>query len=940
MADESDKTYSDFKQPDLDDLALLPVEPEPPTHWPSPPYIAYDRIPVPADGLRCTLLGQNGQKHVCWFKRIDTTGREAWVSIAYGKSDVKIHLEAVRSITLSDTQHPISTADDNPDTLSPGQLDLESYRPRLSYRIECAGDNDVLVGETIGHIENDDGLYLFVPVNAQDEVSCVFYPRESLHACTIGAPLGETLVQNQLLPSNAIEETLAQQQSLRDQKLGEYLIRGHMVTQDALTRALEQQTKLPVVKLGEILTAMGLVTPEHIENTLELQKDDRSTPIGELLIKQGLISRDDLLLALSYKLGYPVVELKNFDIDPAALEALPATVARRYQALPLMKRGHILVIGMTDPTQHKKIEELHFVTQCKIVPALVKQDDLAKVLHDIYSKGHKPVAAEGHQPSERYQYGAEQNACAEGMADTLSEAASHTIEPGAELGPSAMRQPNTAVPAQPQAWGGHTANAGLKPRAPPGHTLALQAMADEDDSAENLASSLETTTGEDAEEQTEHAPEIDVSSNLLVRMVNKMIVDAINQGASDIHIETYHIKRKIRIRFRKDGSLHYYLELPHTYRRSLIARLKIMCNLDISDHLHAQDGKIDFSRYSPRHKAELRVVIIPTQEGAENVVIRILTALKHFSLSSLGLSSHNERLMRQVIQRPHGMILCAGPTGSGKTTSLHAIMEALDRPELKIWTAEDPIEIFNPNLSQVQINEKTGLTFDKALRAFLRADPDVIMIGEVRDPDTAHVAVQAALTGHLFLSTLHTNSATETVTRLLDMGINRMNFADALSAALGQRLIRTLCPDCKQAHPAEEEHIEQLLREYLSDIPFDLRKLPTVQRQEWEDSYGHDGRIMRYSADGCPNCDYTGFKGRVGVHELLVVNDEIRKVIRNRGLTETLRSLAIRQSGFRTMLQDGIEKSLAGLVVMDDVRVHCATSDLDHLDQLSSPELT
>ena len=283
---------------------------------------------------------------------------------------------------------------------------------------------------------------------------------------------------------------------------------------------------------------------------------------------------------------------------------------------------------------------------------------------------------------------------------------------------------------------------------------------------------------------------------------------------SDIHIECAPGRDKVRIRFRKDGRLHPYLELPHTYRSAVIGRLKVMCDLDISEKRKPQDGKINFARYVQGVRLELRVATIPTQNNLEDAVLRLLASSKPLPLESLGLSPHNLDKFQAAAQRPYGMLLCVGPTGSGKTTTLHSLLAVINTPERKIWTAEDPVEITQSGLRQVQVNPRIDWTFAKAMRAFLRADPDVIMVGEIRDKETAQVAIEASLTGHLVLSTLHTNSAPETVTRLLDMGMDPFNFADALLGVLAQRLVRRLCPHCRTLRDASPEEEEELLLDY------------------------------------------------------------------------------------------------------------------------------
>jgi type II secretory ATPase GspE/PulE/Tfp pilus assembly ATPase PilB-like protein len=379
------------------------------------------------------------------------------------------------------------------------------------------------------------------------------------------------------------------------------------------------------------------------------------------------------------------------------------------------------------------------------------------------------------------------------------------------------------------------------------------------------------------------------------------------------------------VRFRKDGVLKPYMELPHTYRSAMIARLKIMCDLDISERRKPQDGKINFGRFVPGQRLELRLVTIPTSNGLEDAVLRLLASARAIPLDAAGLSEQNLVRLKTAIERPYGMVLCVGPTGSGKTTTLHAALAHINKPERKIWTAEDPVEITQPGLRQVQVNPKIDWTFAKALRSFLRADPDVVMVGEIRDEETAHTAIEASLTGHLVLSTLHTNSAPETVTRLLDMGMDPFNFADSLLAVLAQRLVRKLCPHCRSTRLASEDEERELLDDWMQVFAGSAQP-PSAQAvlDGWRTRYGQQGRLVIHASKGCDRCDSQGFKGRVGLHELMVVDRDVRHLIQTHARAEELQRCAL-AAGMHTLRQDGIEKVLAGLTTIEEVR---ATSNV------------
>ncbi|WP_205665144.1 GspE/PulE family protein [Caldimonas tepidiphila] len=414
--------------------------------------------------------------------------------------------------------------------------------------------------------------------------------------------------------------------------------------------------------------------------------------------------------------------------------------------------------------------------------------------------------------------------------------------------------------------------------------------------------------------------QIEQSDNSLVRLINNMIIEAHSRRVSDIHIECYPGRDKVKVRFRRDGVMQPYLELPYNYRTALVARIKVMCELDISERRKPQDGKISFGKFVPGYKLELRVATVPTHGGLEDVVLRLLSSARPVALDQLGLSPENHARLREAIERPYGMVLCVGPTGSGKTTTLHSALGHLNRPERKIWTAEDPVEITQPGLRQVQINPRIEWTFAKALRAFLRADPDVIMVGEIRDEETAHIAVEAALTGHLMLSTLHTNSAADTVTRLLDMGVDPFNFADSLLAILAQRLVRRLCAHCRQSRAATPEEVDELLADWLHAWPDEeTRPGAAALRQAWLERFGRDGRLQLHHSPGCEKCEHLGFNGRAGLHELMLVSRELRQLIHTGARPEELLRQAMRE-GMRTLRQDGIEKVLQGVTTLAEVR--------------------
>ena len=416
------------------------------------------------------------------------------------------------------------------------------------------------------------------------------------------------------------------------------------------------------------------------------------------------------------------------------------------------------------------------------------------------------------------------------------------------------------------------------------------------------------------------------ADNELVKFVNKVIIDAYHQKVSDIHIEPMPGKAKTGIRFRIDGTLQPYIEVPAQYRQAMVTRLKIMCDLDISEKRKPQDGKIKFKKYGPLD-IELRVATIPSSGGVEDVVMRILAAGEPIPLEKLGLTVSNRERLEKTVSKPYGLFYVCGPTGSGKTTTLHSILKFLNTPDTKIWTAEDPVEITQKGLRQVQINKKAGIDFALVMRAFLRADPDIIMVGESRDKETVSMGVEASLTGHMVFSTLHTNSAPESITRLLDMGMDPFNFADALLGILAQRLAKKLC-DCKAPYHPGQQEIKDFIREYAEELRHtaawaaDLGGQAQRLYEEWIRLYGSNGQLTMYRAVGCDKCNQTGYKGRIGLHELMIADDAAKKLIQERARVAELFACAV-NSGMHTLKMDGMEKVLMGLTDLKMVRSVC-----------------
>ena len=436
---------------------------------------------------------------------------------------------------------------------------------------------------------------------------------------------------------------------------------------------------------------------------------------------------------------------------------------------------------------------------------------------------------------------------------------------------------------------------------------------------------LFTTTEDDEEADDESGA---VADNVVVKLLNRIILDAQSSGTSDIHIEPSPGKARMLVRLRKDGSLVKYHEVPAQYKSPLISRIKILAKLDISEKRRPQDGKIEFKK-PDGSKLELRVAILPTVNGQEDVVMRILASGKPLPLEKLALSDTNVKNLKEAVSKPYGLFLVCGPTGSGKTTTLHSALGYLNTPDRKIWTAEDPVEITQSGLRQLQVNNKIGLDFAAAMRSFLRADPDVIMVGEMRDKETVHTGIEASLTGHLVFSTLHTNSAPESIIRLLDMGMDPFNFADALLGILAQRLAKRLCK-CKEAYTPDKEEVMTLVKEYgiefVKENPNEAEHDVVYEKiyKEWQEKFvNEEGEFTLYKRIGCKACDNKGYAGRVGLHELLIGTDAVKKDILENAPVSQLTITALKE-GMRTLRQDGIEKVMQGITDIKAIRAVCS----------------
>jgi type II secretory ATPase GspE/PulE/Tfp pilus assembly ATPase PilB-like protein len=695
---------------------------------------------------------------------------------------------------------------------------------------------------------------------------------ETLFGLFVFPPLNEEgSIERVFIPCQAFVRM-----SLGGQHIGQLLVDQQIVTPQQVEQAATEQHNLRTRKLGDYLVDTDVVMPDQLILALDQQSKMPMIRLGEALTRLGYIDDDQLKLALEMQKTERSVPLGQLLVNMGFL-------TRRDLNTALSRKMGYPVVDVT-----------HFPIEADALKKIPMATAQRLCIMPLMSRSHLTVVA-AVDPTQRKMI--------EELEFLLQSRVVATL--GDEL------QIHQTIPLLYEKYGLH--NHHLSDDLP-GLSLAPEVPT----SSSELLESMElNSVPEDTFEK-----QIEQSDNTLVRLINTMIIEAHARGVSDIHVECQPRKAKVRIRFRKDGVLSPYLELPYTYRAALVARLKIMADMDISERRKPQDGKIDFSKYSSKHRLELRIASIPTANGLEDVVMRLLASSKPIAMEKLGLSDSNFDQLRDAVSRPYGMVLCVGPTGSGKTTTLHSVLGFLNTPSRKIWTAEDPVEITQPELRQVQVNPKIGWTFAKALRSFLRADPDIIMVGEIRDAETAQIAIEASLTGHMVLSTLHTNSAAETVTRLVDMGMDPFNFADSILAVLAQRLARKFCTACRTHEPASDGYVNELLDDYLHAFPVALRPARDDVLAQWLRQYGQHGSLSLYSAPGCSQCMGSGMSGRIGLHELLRVSSLVRRLIQTGARSEEIQREAFAGGLFHTLRQDGIVKVLSGQTSIEEVRAN------------------
>jgi type IV pilus assembly protein PilB len=605
------------------------------------------------------------------------------------------------------------------------------------------------------------------------------------------------------------------------------------------------------VKLGELLLKENMVTPQQLQEALNHQKMTGGK-LGKAFVSLNFVKDEEITSLLSRQYGVPSINLDHFEVDPAIIKIIPAETARKYQVLPLSRSGATLTIAMADPTNVFAMDDIKFMTGYNVEPVVASESALEDSIEKYYGSTRSLELRRDTAPAAGFGV--------PGSGPSLKEA---------------MEGPTLSVDDM-------AAIGGLS-------EIDLDSMSDAEADVETVKSEDDEIDLGNLAKSADAAP--------VIKLTNVLLVDSLKRGASDIHIEPY--EKEFRVRFRIDGVLYNVMALPLKLRDPLISRVKIMAKLDIAEKRLPQDGRIKIKMKVEDRSRDLdfRVSVLPTLWG-EKIVMRLLDKTKlMLDMTKLGFEPHSLDRFKNAIAKPYGIVLVTGPTGSGKTNTLYSAIASLNKPDTNIMTAEDPVEFNLPGINQVQIRDNIGLNFAAALRSFLRQDPNIILVGEIRDYETAEIAVKAALTGHLVLSTLHTNDAPSTVSRMVNMGIEPFLVGTAVNLIQAQRLVRRVCARCKVDVTSE------VPSKTLSDIGF----TPDEAKEM---------RVMK--GKGCPTCNGTGYKGRVGLYEVMEITEGIRDLIMVGATAVEIKRKAL-DEGMLTLRQSGLEKIKNGVTTVEEV---------------------
>jgi type IV pilus assembly protein PilB len=605
------------------------------------------------------------------------------------------------------------------------------------------------------------------------------------------------------------------------------------------------------VKLGELLLKENMVTPQQLQEALGHQKMNGGK-LGKAFVSLGYVRDEEITSLLSRQYGVPSINLDHFEVDPTIIKIIPAETARKYQILPLSRSGATLTISMADPTNVFAMDDIKFMTGYNVEPVVASETSIEEAIEKYYG------STRSLQLKQDFGGGGSQGTFGLGAAPSLREMID---APGLTFD--------------------DMASVGL-------HEVDLDSIGETEADVETVKTEEDEIDLGALAKSSEAAP--------VIKLSNVLLIDALKRGASDIHIEPY--EKEFRVRFRIDGVLYNVMALPMKLKDPLTSRIKIMAKLDISEKRLPQDGRIKIRLKIEERSREMdfRVSSLPTLWG-EKIVLRLLDKTKlMLDMTKLGFEQDSLDRFKRAIAKPYGIVLVTGPTGSGKTNTLYSAITALNKPDTNIMTAEDPVEFNLAGINQVQIKEQIGLNFAAALRAFLRQDPNIILVGEIRDYETAEIAVKAALTGHLVLSTLHTNDAPSTVSRLVNMGIEPFLVGTAVNLIQAQRLIRKICSSCKEEN-------KEIPSKTLVEIGFPPDAV---------------GSFKLYKGRGCGNCNGTGYKGRVGLYEVMEISEGIRDLIMVGATAVELKKKAL-EEGMLTLRMSGLEKIKQGITTIEEV---------------------
>src|SRR5262249_2554433 len=603
------------------------------------------------------------------------------------------------------------------------------------------------------------------------------------------------------------------------------------------------------VKLGELLLKENMVTPQQLQEALAHQKMNGGK-LGKAFVQLGYVRDEEITSLLSRQYGVPSINLDHFEVDPAIIKIIPAETARKYQVLPLSRSGAVLTIAMADPTNVFAMDDIKFMTGYNVEPVVASESAIEDAIERYYGSTRSLELRRDSAP------GAGGYGMPGGNLKDVMDGPSLSVDDMASIG-------------------------GLS-------EIDLDSMGEADADVEQVKSEDEEIDLATMSKSADAAP--------VIKLTNVLLVDSLKRGASDVHVEPY--EKEVRVRVGIDGILYNVMALPMKLKDPLTSRVKIMAKRDIAEKRLPQDGRIKIKMKVEDRSRDLdfRVSCLPTLWG-EKIVLRLLDKSKlMLDMTKLGFEPHSLDRFKKAIAKPYGIVLVTGPTGSGKTNTLYSALSSLNKPDTNIMTAEDPVEFNLPGINQVQIRDNIGLNFAAVLRSFLRQDPNIILVGEIRDYETAEIAVKAALTGHLVLSTLHTNDAPSTVSRMVNMGIEPFLVGTAVNLIQAQRTIRRVCAQCKV-------ELTDVPPKTLSEIGFTPEQI---------------GTFKLYKGRGCGTCNGTGYKGRVGLYEVMEIGEGIRDLIMVGATAVEIKRKAL-EEGMLTLRMSGLEKIKNGVTTIEEV---------------------